>query len=106
MHATRDLWKTLRCWPPAYTPNLNTIGQAVPEIQKDTEMRCARVHALQLMEPQLHTKFQHNRPSCYRVVADEAFMEKGLRTCARADAPHPRPWVKHLGNDPKPTHLI
>ena len=39
------------------------------------------LHALQLMGPQLHTKFQHNWPSRYRVVADEAFMENEVRTC-------------------------
>ena len=46
----------------------------------------------------MHTKFPHNRPSRYRVVAGEAFMEKGVHTCAppisapyTPHTPHPTP---------------
>ena len=33
-YPTHDLWKAHTSWPTTHSPNLNTIGQAVPEIQK------------------------------------------------------------------------
>ena len=33
-YTTHDLWKAHSSWPTTHSPNSNTIGQAVPEIQK------------------------------------------------------------------------
>ena len=41
------------------------------------------------MGSQVHAKFQRNRPSRYRETASGKFMEKWVRTCARADALNP-----------------
>ena len=86
---------TCRCTPPTtcgklvaiksltrhHTPNLNAIGQAVPEIQKlGGPVRTCRVYQpgtsayTELMDPQLHAEFHHNRPSRYRETAGGTFV--------------------------------
>ena len=47
-------------------------------------LRSAWVGALQLMEPKLHAKFQHNRSSRYRVTAGGTFVTPLKRHAPRA----------------------
>ena len=93
-HPTHDLWEASSPWPPTHTPKLNSIGRAIPEIQKrglhvrtcrDTpSMTCGKhlVHDSHLT----HQNWTQSAEPFLRY-------RSAVCTCARAEIPHP--WLLH-----------
>ena len=90
MYLTHDMWKARNKQVPNCTPNFNTIGQAIPEIQK----RDVHVHTTAhyvcttactaTNGPILQTKFEQNRPGRNSEAANKTFATPLRRHTPRA----------------------
>ena len=108
MHPTHDLWKA-PCWlPPTQTPNFNTIGQAIPEMQK----RGVHVRTCRDIPPMTCGKHIVHGPQPTHQIRTQSVKpflryRSAVCTCARADeGTLPMPFVKCIANGHPSTYQI
>ena len=95
-YTTHDLWKAHSSWPTTHSPNSNTIGQAVPEIQKrGVHVRtCRRRYPARIASMNFTTAFTGRQHAALRRWFGQYCYKKALTSCKNV------PWLKLSWSEP------